>query len=105
MALLDSITTYVNTALANQHRTNRDQEISRLNNCGELYLDSGGTLCVRACSHAMANLQSSTLPTRISAAANTQLTALRELFNAGLLSGSGLKLHDQDAGVTVQVIP
>lgn len=103
MALLDSITTFVNTALAQRHATVRADKIDQLYNSGELYLDSGNVLCVKARSATIANLEGQTLPTRITASAKSTLDSLRELVNTGLVEKS--VLHDQDTGVTVQVIP
>ena len=105
MALSDQIKTYVDTATPQNDASFRAQLADKLTNCGELYLSTDNVLCIRACSVAIGNIRTSTLPTRISSAANTVLTGLRELYDRGLLTGSGLKLHDQDAGVTVQVIP
>jgi hypothetical protein len=105
MALQDQIQTYIDAATPQNDVHLRAQLASNLLHSGECYLSSDNVLCIRACSAAMANIRTSKLPTRISSDANDVLTALRELVNVGLLTGSGLRLHDQDGGVTVQVIP
>src|SRR5690349_18763790 len=100
MSLQTSIESYVNGAIPAAHVTIRQQTAQTLRDSGNVYLDSGSVLCVRADAVASSQVGASTLPTRISGAANTILTSLRELANAGLLDRR--VLHDLDPGVVVQ---
>lgn len=103
MALSDQIKTYVDTATPQNDAQFRAQLASQLLNSGELYLSTDNVLCIRACSAAIGNIRTSTLPTRISSGAKSTLDSLRELANAGLLDKSAL--YDLAPGVTVEVIP
>ena len=110
-ALQTALRSYVNSNRPGKLPKDNDNLADEMAASGKFYLDSGSVLCVRADSVSASSLATGngttfvTLPTRVSAAANTTLTALRELFNCGVFTSSGLKLHEQDPGVTMQVIP
>ena|SRR5581483_10960681 len=106
--LQDALRTYVSNARPNCLAYDNAILADQMFHSGLFYLDSGSVLCAKAASGAsLARIANgaafSSLPTRISASANATMANIRELINVGLLTG--LLLHEQDPGVTVQVIP
>jgi hypothetical protein len=98
------LTTFVNTNMATKHKSVRDATIDELERSGVLFrTDSDTVLCIRADAAPKGAIQgSASLPTRITSATATILTALEELVDKGVLDAKAL--HSRDPGVTMQVI-
>ena len=103
--LQQDIIAYVDSATPQNDPSYRAERASSLLNSGQCYQSSDNVLCIRACAASQSFIRTSKLPTRISAAANTVLTGLQELLDRGVLTASGLKIHDASSGATIQVIP
>jgi hypothetical protein len=86
-----------------KHASVRNQEVDALVSSGILYTtDSGTVLAVKASNAPGAAIGTSTLPTRITSATATVLTALEELVDKGVLDAKAL--HSRDPGVTMETI-